>query len=191
MLGTYYGWHIYISSYTTAPRDDCRNAFIHLKVLTLPCLYMLLCVCHIRLNVNNFLQQSNIHRYDTRNKLQYRLPFCRLNKTQNSSVIMGFMKGTSKLNLTKPNLCEATTSNQYIDATKEFRETNCYRHYKFLPHSTRHASTSAVFRQSVPLYTLCKTAGWSQRFSTFAKFYNHPLSNETDFGKDIFNLATV
>ncbi|KAK5640554.1 hypothetical protein RI129_011365, partial [Pyrocoelia pectoralis] len=67
----------------------------------------------------------------------------------------------------------------------------CSRLYKFLPHSTRHASTSAVFRQSVPLYTLRKTAGWSQRFSTFVNFYNHPLSNETDFGKDIFNLATV
>lgn len=59
---------------------------------------------------------------------------------------------------------------------------------KFKPHSTRHSSTSAALRQGVSLETICRTAGWSEKTGTFAKFYNRPLVDKSEFAKAILAL---
>ena len=46
-------------------------------------------------------------------------------------------------------------------------------------HSTRAAATTAAQRKGVDVKDILKVAGWS-REATFAKFYNKPLSNESD-----------
>lgn len=45
----------------------------------------------------------------------------------------------------------------------------------FSPHSTRHASTSAAARLGISWDTIRKSAGWSEKSKTFARFYNRPL----------------
>lgn len=59
----------------------------------------------------------------------------------------------------------------------------------FNPHSTRHCSTSAASRQGVSIETICRTAGWTTRSGTFAKYYNRPLTDTTTFAKSILSLS--
>ena len=59
---------------------------------------------------------------------------------------------------------------------------------KFSGYSTRHASTSAADRSGVSLDTIRKTAGWTDKSSTFAKFYNRPVSTGLNFAKQILRL---
>ncbi|KAJ8914163.1 hypothetical protein NQ315_016242 [Exocentrus adspersus] len=61
---------------------------------------------------------------------------------------------------------------------------------KFLPHSTRHASSSAAQRLGVSLEVICRTAGWSQQTQTFAKFYSRPLSKDTELAEAVLGLAS-
>ncbi|XP_033758533.1 uncharacterized protein LOC117340863 [Pecten maximus] len=46
----------------------------------------------------------------------------------------------------------------------------------FTPHSTRSASTSAALRTAVPLSTILKTAGWTNK-CTFGTYYNKPVTD--------------
>lgn len=61
----------------------------------------------------------------------------------------------------------------------------------FRPHSTRHSSTSAALRRGVPLETICRTAGWSPRTATFARFYNRPLTDQTAFARAVFGIPEI
>lgn len=56
---------------------------------------------------------------------------------------------------------------------------------RFKPHLLRHASSSAVFRQGFSVESICRTAGWSEKTTTFVQFYNRPLSDKTDFARPI------
>lgn len=47
----------------------------------------------------------------------------------------------------------------------------------FTAHSTRHASTSAAWRNGASIESIRTAAGWSERSSVFAKFYNKPLTS--------------
>ncbi|KAJ8945284.1 hypothetical protein NQ317_001091 [Molorchus minor] len=51
----------------------------------------------------------------------------------------------------------------------------------FSPHSTRHASTSLAYRRGVSLDVIRKTAGWSEKSQTFARFYKRPLYSNFAF----------
>ena len=58
----------------------------------------------------------------------------------------------------------------------------------FTAHSTRHASTSAAKRKGIDIDTVRKTAGWTERSNTFAKFYNLRLTIPQDaFGRAIIS----
>lgn len=46
----------------------------------------------------------------------------------------------------------------------------------FTAYSTRHAATSAAKRRGVSIDTIKRTAGWTEKSSTFAKFYDKPVS---------------
>ena len=59
----------------------------------------------------------------------------------------------------------------------------------FTSHSTRHATTSAAFNNGVDFDTIRRTAGWSERSETFAKFYNRPiLKNGFQFARSVFQI---
>ena len=58
----------------------------------------------------------------------------------------------------------------------------------FGSHSTRSASTSAACLNHVPLSTILKTAGWSND-STFRRFYNKPVTRDTEFADSILTHA--
>lgn len=57
----------------------------------------------------------------------------------------------------------------------------------FTAYSTRHASTSAAFHRGVSLDIIRKTAGWTEKSRTFAKFYNLPLDESNTFAGAILN----
>ncbi|CAK1602664.1 unnamed protein product [Parnassius mnemosyne] len=59
----------------------------------------------------------------------------------------------------------------------------------FTAHSTRHASTSLANRSGINIDHIRKTAGWTNRSSTFAKFYNKPIIDQNNFSTCI--LASI
>nr|CAH7734338.1 unnamed protein product [Callosobruchus chinensis] len=61
-------------------RDDCRQAFINLKILTLPSQYALECLLHIHKNQNMYEMYTN--QYNTRCKHNLKLPFNRATKSR-------------------------------------------------------------------------------------------------------------
>lgn len=58
-------------------------------------------------------------------------------------------------------------------------------------HSTRHAATSAAFRIGVSWDVIRKAAGWSQNSSSFARFYNRPIGEESGFFNSIFRKHSI
>lgn len=117
----------------------------------------------------------------------------------------------------KPELCAATTLIQYLEKTKNIRtnEKRLFLTIKkphhaakaatisrwiketleqggidtslFTAHSTRHASTSAAFRKGVNVEMIRKAAGWSKESEVFARFYNRPLIETSNFANAIIN----
>lgn len=60
----------------------------------------------------------------------------------------------------------------------------------FQPHSSRHATTSAAYKQGISIDLIRQTAGWSKDSQTFAKFYNRPVVNRGDFAESILGLCS-
>lgn len=55
----------------------------------------------------------------------------------------------------------------------------------FSAHSVRHAATSAASRAGVSVDTIRRTAGWTSASTSFARFYNRPLSDEGLFARSV------
>ncbi|KAL7304628.1 hypothetical protein TKK_0002875 [Trichogramma kaykai] len=55
------------------------------------------------------------------------------------------------------------------------------------PHSTRHAATSVAARKGLNLEFIRKTAGWTEKSTVLAKFYNKPVQKSQDFEKTVLN----
>lgn len=61
---------------------------------------------------------------------------------------------------------------------------------QFTAYTTKHAAVSAAIRNGVDVDTIRRTAGWSQRSLTFAKFYNRPIQENNDtFAKAILTSS--
>ena len=58
----------------------------------------------------------------------------------------------------------------------------------FKPHSTRGAATSAAKAANVPIHEIMNTAGWRSD-STFAKFYDRPITNESNFAEAVLSSS--
>lgn len=56
----------------------------------------------------------------------------------------------------------------------------------FTAHSTRHASTSAARAAGASLDSIRKAAGWTKSSETFARFYQRPICNDTNFANKVF-----
>lgn len=76
---------------------SCRDYFIRLKVLTMPCIYMLYSLLYVKSNLQDFKVRSQVHNYNTRRKENLDYSYVRLTKTQKSFTKMG-IKLFNKLN---------------------------------------------------------------------------------------------
>lgn len=56
------------------PCESCRQILIANRILTLPALYILECLCHVHKNKGNYLTGSTIHSHETRRRDDLRLP---------------------------------------------------------------------------------------------------------------------
>lgn len=114
-------------------------------------------------------------------------------------------------------ICPATTLRDYLKRTKQLREAESKLFISFRkPHkavtaqtlsrwikdvlkdsgvdtsifsaySTRHASTSAASRSGISIDCILKTAGWSEKSETFARFYKRELIKD----KNAFALGVL
>lgn len=57
----------------------------------------------------------------------------------------------------------------------------------FKAHSTRHAATSTAARLGVSFDVIRRSAGWTERSKTFAKFYQRPLCNNDNFAISVLS----
>jgi hypothetical protein len=62
----------------TAFRDDVRDGFVSLGLLTVPCMYMYAALVYVRENIDAYSRHSDIHGHDTRAVGNIRPPFVRL-----------------------------------------------------------------------------------------------------------------
>lgn len=70
-------------------RDDCRDAFKNLKVLTLCSIYVLQCLLHVKENESKYIKRDTIHLYHTRNSNKLQTDFLRLTKTRDGAGYYG------------------------------------------------------------------------------------------------------
>lgn len=63
---------------------NCRSSFIDIKVLTLPCIFILQCLIYAHNNIDSFKLINSIHDYGTRNNTNIYTSYNRLNCCQNS-----------------------------------------------------------------------------------------------------------
>ena len=63
-------------------RDDCRQTFVSLAILTLPSMYVFQSIVYAYCNKSNFRNCSDNHEHNTRNKDNVYVQYCRLSTTQ-------------------------------------------------------------------------------------------------------------
>ena len=69
-------------------RDDCRDTFARLSILTLPCEYILSCILHANTHKHTLSRNSDYHDYSTRGRNDIRPQHCRLTRSQRSPLYM-------------------------------------------------------------------------------------------------------
>ena len=63
-------------------REDCRGAFMQLRVLTLPSIYIFECLKFVKQNICLFSERAQVHDYATRGSTELVVPFHRLSATR-------------------------------------------------------------------------------------------------------------
>lgn len=70
-------------------RDDCRDSFRGLGIMTLPSLYIFQCLKYVRANIGDFSTRSLVHDYNTRTGNNLVFSFNRLTATKSSLTYYG------------------------------------------------------------------------------------------------------
>lgn len=70
-------------------RDDCKSKFIEMRILTVPCIYILQCLLHVKNNVQFYKRRDEIHSYQTRNCNNLDNTYLRLSKTRDGTAYWG------------------------------------------------------------------------------------------------------
>lgn len=70
-------------------RDCCRHQFIRLKILTLPCIYILHCLIYVKRHIVLYPTHSEQHSYPTRKNNDLNVRFLRLAKSRSGSEYYG------------------------------------------------------------------------------------------------------
>ena len=61
-------------------RADCKQTFIYFNILTVPCLYILQCLVHMKENSHNYTTHENMHDHLTRNRSHICTDYHRIDK---------------------------------------------------------------------------------------------------------------
>ncbi|KAL7293958.1 hypothetical protein TKK_0012538 [Trichogramma kaykai] len=104
-----------------------------------------------------------------------------MNKISKQAGFSRFFKGLSVLRPQKPKY-SSTWDSKWIRNTLEDSRVDVA---SFGAHSTRHAWTSAAARKGINIETIRKTAGWTEKSTTFARFYNQPIQLSEDFERPV------
>jgi hypothetical protein len=70
-------------------RTSCRQLFTDLGILPIACLYMLEISCYIKVNIEKFHKNAEIHSHNTCQKLNLHVQFCRTDVFKNGVVNAG------------------------------------------------------------------------------------------------------
>lgn len=103
-------------------RESCRNTFIHEKILTLPCLYILELLTFVKQNIVSFLRQNIYHEYPTRHgsNLQYNIH--RLEMFKENPYYMG----TVLYNKLGNNIKNITSIKKFKSAVRQYLVSNAF-----------------------------------------------------------------
>ena len=66
-------------------RQECRESFRELNILTLPCVYIMQCLLHVKQNTDLYRSHEDYHNYPTRNNTNLVPDFSRLERSRNGS----------------------------------------------------------------------------------------------------------
>uniref|UniRef100_A0A8D8TV71 Reverse transcriptase domain-containing protein n=1 Tax=Cacopsylla melanoneura TaxID=428564 RepID=A0A8D8TV71_9HEMI len=66
-------------------RAPCNDTYRSLGILTFPCLFILHCLLYAKTHMTQYIRQNEVHSYNTRHNHQFRQPYLRLMKSQNST----------------------------------------------------------------------------------------------------------
>lgn len=164
-----------------------------------------------RMQTLGLIDIKNIYRLEDtiEIKIPNRIKTSRLNNPQPTLIVPSYRKNL--------NWCVVSALEMYLKKTKDLRglETRLFISFKkpykavssqtlsrwikntltssgintniFCAYSTRHASTSAAKRSGVNIDVIRKTAGWSEKSGTFARFYNRNIVSD----KDVFAQAIL
>lgn len=66
-------------------RDDCRDCFRRLKIMTLPSIFIYECLKYVRCNIDTFSRRLEVHDYDTRTVKDLVVPYHRLSATRSGT----------------------------------------------------------------------------------------------------------
>ena len=105
-------------------RDDCRDHFRSLEILTLPSVYILECLNYARSSADTFVTSQSVHSYNTRINEQYRQPFLRLQKSRNGSNYWSL-----KFYNALPAAVRCYSREKFKDVMKKFLLKNCIYSY--------------------------------------------------------------
>ena len=67
------------------PHDSCRSAFVNLKIMTLPSIYIYKNLLYVHENFHEFKTRLTVHEHNTRGKFNLDTPHVRLAKSVNSN----------------------------------------------------------------------------------------------------------
>lgn len=192
--------------------DNCGNIDLSLEFLSKKLIVLLTLVTGQRMQTLSLINVKNI--VVTEDLIEVKIPenikTSKPGKNQ-PVLILPFYKENR-------NICPANTLQYYLERTKDLRKnTSCLfisykKPYKkastqtlsrwvkdtlqesgidtniFSAHSTRHATTSAAKRKGVNIDVIRKSAGWTEKSTTFTKFYDKPLVQDPRvFGQAILN----
>lgn len=102
-------------------KDSCKQHFIDLNILTLPCLYIYCTIIFLIQHDNKLLTTDNIHNHDVRCKSKIRTDLCKVNKWSHGPMSMG-IKFYNKL----PHHIKIQTGITFKNDVKQFLIEKCF-----------------------------------------------------------------
>jgi hypothetical protein len=102
-------------------RFSCRELFIKLGILTLPCIYIFQCLLYVKKNLTSFRLISDVHSYNTRHCTDIMRDYCSYSKTLHSFKSIS-VRLFNKLSEDVRNLNDS----KFRIVIKEFLTSNCF-----------------------------------------------------------------
>lgn len=102
-------------------RDDCKNTFIQLKLLNVPCIYMLQCLVYMREHISDYHTHEDFHNHHTRHREHIYTEFHRINKIKCGVSFYG-----PKLYNFLPAAIKVMPTKQYKNVVKQYLIKKCF-----------------------------------------------------------------